>query len=176
MAVVLLKPAVSHFAPPATFASFEELLSRLSKANLVSVPVDVDAIAEFLGLEVSDELMNDDISGYLEFRDGVWIIGVNSLHHINRRRFTIAHEIAHYILHRDPHKDFVDKTFARRRDGVDSIEREADDFAAKMLMPEDKVREAIRHGHTSLRYLSELFQVSALALKFRLMNLGYTVR
>lgn len=148
---------------------------RLAAAGLLDVPVNVRAIAEFLGLEVVEEPMDDDLSGYLEFRGGVWVVGVNAFHHQNRKRFTIAHEIAHFVLHSGQQVSFHDKTFARRADDANPMEREADRFAAQLLMPEAKVRQLIASGLTTLSGLAAQFGVSALAMRYRVQTLGYQV-
>ena len=119
--------------------------------------------------------MDDDLSGYLEFRGGVWMVGVNAFHHPNRKRFTIAHEIAHFVLHSGQQASFHDRTFARRADDANPMEREADRFAAQLLMPEADVRELIRLGVTTLSGLAGHFGVSALAMRYRVQNLGYQV-
>src|SRR5216683_5032250 len=64
-------------------------------------PVDVRKIAEALGIEVKIDPVDDDLSGFLyrEPSSGRAVIGVNSNHHPNRRNFTVAHELGHYLLH-----------------------------------------------------------------------------
>lgn len=175
MAVVPAARAQTH-VPTGPINSPEGLRSRLSEAGLYDIPVQIEEVAEFLGIEVVRELMEDNISGYLEFRDGVWVAGVNALHHPNRQRFTIAHEIAHYFLHRDPAKKFIDQNFARRNTAGGEDERAADNLAADLLMPEDKVRSEIQSGNTSLKSLANLFRVSSLAMRYRVQNLGYLVK
>lgn len=86
-----------------------------------------------------------------------------------RRRFTIAHEIGHFVLH--PHR-----LAPERNGGVNaawqSEEREADQFAAELLMPEHLVREAVLlHGADPVR-LAERFEVSRRAMQARLKGLG----
>lgn len=160
--------------------TLEKLRTRLRAAGLLTVPLNVLAVAEFLGVEVVEEAMDDDLSGYLELHDGQWVAGINAYHHLNRKRFTVAHEIAHLLLHSSKKTCFQDQTFARREadrsqtEGT-SMEREADAFAAALLMPANDVRQAIDGGMTSLSALAEKFKVSALAMKFRVMNLGYRV-
>jgi Zn-dependent peptidase ImmA (M78 family) len=176
MAVVHKKAPM--IGPPIAGEQLQESLHRrLTEAGLLVVPVNILAVAEFLGLEVVEEPMDDDLSGYLEKRSGTWVIGVNSLHHRNRKRFTVAHEIAHFVLHSAVKDSFHDQTFARRNggDGVNDMEREADKFAANLLMPEADVRRLVASGITTLSGLSEHFGVSALAMKYRVQNLGYHV-
>lgn len=176
MAVVRAKtqsmPGVASQGP----SSLARLVGALDAAGLYMVPIRVLDAAEMLGLEVVEELMDDDISGYLEFKNGRWIVGVNALHHKNRQRFTIAHEIAHYVLHRDRGTNFVDQTFARREGGRTQMESEADMFAAELLMPAAHLRKQIDGGVTSLEELADVFQVSTLAMRYRVRNLGYTVK
>jgi Zn-dependent peptidase ImmA (M78 family) len=72
--------------------------SRRIKSSAPSVPVE--QIAESYGIELRYEPAEQELSGAL-IRKGrkEVVIGVNSSHHPNRQRFTIAHEIAHFLLH-----------------------------------------------------------------------------
>ncbi|WP_223181767.1 ImmA/IrrE family metallo-endopeptidase [Stenotrophomonas lacuserhaii] len=126
-----------------------------------------------LGIKVVLEHMDDDVSGFLEKRSDGWVAGVNAYHHRVRQRFTIAHEIAHYVLHRNKQSEFLDHTFARRNDDRSTMEREADQFAAELLMPEIEVRGAVDNGLRKLNDLARHFDVSTLAMRYRLDNLGY---
>jgi predicted transcriptional regulator len=175
MAVIRKQISASAAPHRDVVTSLEALHQRLKTAGLTGVPMNINAVAEFLGLDVIEEIMDDDLSGYLEFRQGAWVAGVNALHHKNRQRFTIAHEIAHYVLHRDRAASFHDQTFARRASSTDQMEKEADRFAANLLMPEGSVRQAIQNGATSVAALAEIFGVSALAMKYRVQTLGYQV-
>lgn len=150
-------------------------MDRLKRTGFLKPPVDVHAIAEYLGVDVIEEAMDDELSGYIEPRQSGWLIGVNAYHHENRQRFTIAHELGHFLLHK-PSKRHVDVTFARRSGGRDQSENEADKFAAILLMPEDEVRRVISEGLTSLEQLASKFGVSVLAARFRVQSLGYSVR
>lgn len=156
--------------------SLNQLVESLKSAGLYRVPVPIMDVAEYVGLEVVEEVMDDDISGYLELKGGRWVIGINRLHHRNRQRFTIAHEIAHYLLHRQLKTSFIDQTFARRENDRTKMEREADEFAAALLMPEEEVNSLIRGGDMSLESLANAFQVSTLAMRFRALKIGYGVK
>ncbi|MGY3230093.1 Zn-dependent peptidase ImmA (M78 family) [Luteibacter sp. HA06] len=63
----------------------------------------------------------------------------------------------------------------RRTNDPSRMEREADQFAAELLMPADDVKQKIAAGETSLSALAAQFGVSALAMKYRVQNLGYLV-
>jgi hypothetical protein len=86
-----------------------------------------------------------------------------------RRRFTIAHEIGHFVLH--PHR-----LAPQRGGGVNAAwqaqEREADLFAAELLMPEDLVREAVFSYGPDVERLADHFDVSRQAMQTRLKWMG----
>lgn len=82
----------------------------LVQNEISSLPIDVFLIANNKGIDIIPGDLGD-ISGLL-FRDGSRItIGVNQNHSETRKRFTIAHEIGHLILHGDQPLH-VDKVFA----------------------------------------------------------------
>ncbi len=90
-----------------------------------------------------------------------------------RRRFTIAHEIGHFVLH--PERCRPERGGAVNEAGR-LEEREADSFAAELLMPEHLVREAVReHGLDATR-LADRFEVSRKAMLTRLRSLGLAER
>jgi len=92
-----------------------------------------------------------------------------------RQRFTVAHELGHYVLghglsHRDTSGNF---TMSPR---LNAEERNANQFAAALLMPEGTVKALIEvRGMTSLRELASIFNVSKAAMTFRVKDLGYSV-
>ena len=160
--------------------------SLLSHTRSLSLPIDLNAVAQYLEARILYEDMDDDMSGLLVVKGGKRAIGVNKKHHRNRQRFTIAHEIGHFVLHhksfQDPKNDLHwDKKWAyfRSAEGVgeDPIEYEANQFAAELLMPEDMLRSVIKRDRIDLSNdidiarLAELLQVSEQALTIRLVGL-----
>jgi len=151
----------------------------LKAAGCRDLPIDVFLVAEHLGAEVQPEFTDPDISGGLYRRSDGPVIGVNALHHSNRQRFTIAHEIGHLVLHREE-DFFIDRDF--RRDGTsgnaeDVLEVEANKFAACLLMPKQLVIDESEALVKPLRSeaveaLARDFKVSQQAMTFRLLNLG----
>lgn len=119
--------------------------------------------------------MDSSISGYLKMVDGQWVIGVNRLHNPKRQRFTIAHELGHYYMHKEKNVDFEDTTFFRNTDNF-FIEYSANEFAANLLMPESSIREAIQSGIKNIKELSTKFDVSIAAIKYRVVSLGYKLK
>ena len=102
----------------------------------------------------------------------VWGIAYNGKSRPERQRFTIAHELGHFILHRSRQQSFnCDKQSVHT--GIDTlrdIEREADDFASNLLMPGDLLRACISSQRIDFRVLGDIakrFQVSLEALCIR---------
>jgi Zn-dependent peptidase ImmA (M78 family) len=165
-----------------------ERLATEARAKTKSRPFKVDprAVAEALGSEVVEIRDNSTSSGMVA-RDGARIIiGVNMLHHENRRRFTIAHEIGHMLLHADQPL-IVDNDglslIGRRQEGESTVrETEANAFAAALLMPEDWVQRALGAHEIAvdaddrIAALAKKFGVSQQAMMFRLINLGYLAK
>lgn len=117
-----------------------------------------------------DDEMESSISGSLikDKENNKWVLRVNSKHHPKRQRFTMAHEYAHFILHKDTRGSFVDEEIFFRKDKSSSIEYNADKFASELLMPEDLFLKAVREdGIKDVKELSNLFEVSAMAVKLR---------
>lgn len=162
-----------------------EAKAVLKETNTKSFPVPIEKIAKSLGADLRFQPMDDDLSGMIYIKDGVPIIGVNALHHPNRQRFTIAHECGHLRMHRDEITSavHVDKQFPILwRDTVsatatNSIEIEANRFAAEILMPEALLRTALAgitfdiDNDKPLEALAKKLKVSKQALEYRIRNL-----
>jgi Zn-dependent peptidase ImmA (M78 family) len=165
----------------------EDILQRFGIRN---APVPVDRIAKGLGAQLRFSPLDEKLSGMIYISDNTPIIGVNSLHHPNRQRFSIAHEIGHLVLHRHliSGKVHVDKEFkiqltSLNRDeisalGTEGIEVEANNFAANLLMPEAWLRQALAgkpfdiDNEGPLDELAKKFRVSRQALEYRIRNLA----
>ena len=152
----------------------ERLLSRL---GITGIPTPIEDVAGLLGLRIS-RAPSTEFSGLLLRKDGKALIGVNSSEAPVRQRFTIAHEIGHFVLH--PQKDaFVDFRKTLISVGArEPRERHADMFAAAILMPRRALLKDFRKlagdvdpdGITKM--LSRRYSVSEDAMRFRLMNLN----
>jgi transcriptional regulator with XRE-family HTH domain len=142
----------------------------LEAAGIDSPPVPVRELAVACGALVLTERLEDSLSGLvIRLKHGA-VIGVNADHHRNRQRFTLAHELGHFVLghHARYHLDVSDGAEA---DINYSAERAANEFAAELLMPPSLV-EAAYEREQSTGQLAYQFQVSELAMGFRLVNLG----
>ncbi|MGF1606447.1 MAG: ImmA/IrrE family metallo-endopeptidase [Rhodothalassiaceae bacterium] len=138
-----------------------------------STPVPIDAIIQEIGLPLRYKRMADNISGYIERADGGYRIVVNALHPETRRRFTAAHELGHYIYHRDLLGDGVGDNRAYRTDGTQRDnpnirpvhERQANSFAANVLMPCHRLTDV---AGEKTEDLAARFKVSPQAMAIRL--------
>ena len=90
-----------------------------------------------------------------------------------RLRFTIAHEIGHFLLH--PGRAMSERGGATNQSTA-RLEREADQFAAELLMPEHLVRQAVLDDGADVRRLADRFDVSTKAMSLRLRHLGLVER
>jgi Zn-dependent peptidase ImmA (M78 family) len=163
--------------------SIESNISRLLRDNQIrQPPIPVERIAQALGATIrSLPLRESEVSGML-YRDGdIRVIGVNSLHHPHRRRFTIAHEIGHLLLHKGE-QVHIDRSFrVNLRDdrsalGTQREEIQANLFAASLLMPREFLMADLKEGidfeaDADLKRLAERYQVSAQALTLRVNRL-----
>jgi Zn-dependent peptidase ImmA (M78 family) len=136
------------------------------------MPIQVGKICSALDIKASQIDLPEDISGLIRLDNNHCYIEINKEHHPHRKRFTIAHELGHYCLHHDLLK--IEKKILERSDKIftkDDIvkEKEADDFAAELLMPEDIFIQ--KSKELTPNELSEYFFVSISAIHTRLKNL-----
>lgn len=167
---------------------------RLLAAENVKAPaVPVRQIAE-KHAHVFEQSLPDDISGMLAplnppVKGKAWAIVVNRANAPLRKRFTMAHELGHLLMHNftTPHADANSAFKVRLRDSLSSDgsvleEIEANQFAAELLIPEELLLPRLRelgfdYGseevdvQKKLASLAKAFGVSMQALQVRLANL-----
>ncbi|MEK4035828.1 ImmA/IrrE family metallo-endopeptidase [Methylocystis sp. IM3] len=136
-----------------------------------SAPVNVSGLAKTLGLRVIDANIGD-ASGKIERDlDGGYLITINARHSETRKRFTLAHEIAHYILHRHLIGDGIVDSALYRSDRGDAVERQANSYAASILMPAPLVDEKWKAGADTPELLAKAFHVSPTVAEIRIKEL-----
>lgn len=159
----------------------------LRSANALTAPVDVRHVARALGAHVHEKTLEDQISGVLLVEGGERHIVVNEAHHPNRQRFTIGHELGHLCLHHSGEDNlYVDRQMRlyQRAGEASSVlynsptstttpamEREANMFAAALLMPQPLLQHA-----AALAQLSDESDIGALALTFGVSEQAMTIR
>lgn len=158
-------------------SNVDDMLMFAESKGIQMEPLDLNEIVNILGLKLTFEPLQNDVSGslYKDKIDGYWRIKVNSLHHPNRQRFTIAHEVAHYILHRKDSTEFNDSEFFRNSE-LNSMEREANSFASEVLMPREKFMAYIKNTSSKIEDIASHFHVSAQAVQLRAKSLGLAER
>lgn len=149
---------------------------QLAKALDLAIPVDIEEVAKRLGLKLLREKTTRNVSGALVTDESICIVFVNGGHPQPRQRFSIAHEIGHYLLHAPKGKK------ARWRDdltskGTNPEEIQANTFAAALLMPSEAIKVRVRTqlspmDDQRIRSLAREFGVSSEAMAYRLQNLN----
>jgi Zn-dependent peptidase ImmA (M78 family) len=152
-------------APASAEQRAREVLARYGPA---APPVALAEICRCEGLAVCARPF-DYVAGIF-VNDGVFpVIVVNSRDRRTRQRFTLAHELGHYFL-RHRRKSFAEPG------GKSPLEREANRFAASLLMPAAWVRRSWKdyasNSENRLPLLAELFEVSQAAMEVRVKELG----
>ncbi len=146
-----------------------ETAKAIIRQHQEAAPVHVIPLAEQLGVPVFYVDWPEDVSGMIKRADDEhYAIYVNENHHSHRRRFTMAHECAHYILHRDAIGDGIYDDALYRSGLPNKMEYEANRMAADILMPHHLISEALDNGLDSIQSLAELFQVSQSAMSIRM--------
>jgi len=157
-------------------------IELLKEFGLFKAPVNVVKLTREMGITIEEQDLDDDVSGFLVRKDGADIIGVNKYHPDVRKRFTISHEIGHFKLHVETPL-FVDyykgsKLNRKITGGNYKMEKEANRFAACLLMPKNLILEELAELDEDLEYesklhsLSKKFEVSTAAMDYRLKALG----
>lgn len=150
-----------------------EILNEARK----SLPVPVTALPAMLGVKLRSAFLAGGISGMLERSGETFLLTINATDPDTRQRFTLAHEIGHYMLHRHLVGDGLDDDRAYRSTEVGKYhntligpkeEREANKFAANLLMPREAInREKAKDGAT-VSQMAMLFGVSEHAMSIRM--------
>lgn len=148
---------------------------RVVQRHWHSTPVPVYEIIREIGLDLQFKPLADDISGWIERKtDGRYGIVVNASHQTQRQRFTAAHELGHYIYHRELLGEGVGDNRAYRAVGSSKPnpmvrpvhERQANSFAANLLMPKHALVGIPPNADVAA--LARQFGVSEAAMKIRL--------
>lgn len=157
--------------------------SLLKQFSIKKAPVAVEDIVIGLGLSIREDEFGDSVSGFLISKDKNNVIGINRAEIDVRKRFTIAHELGHFMLHSNQKDDiFISKVHFRNEastTGEIRKEREANSFAANILMPAKFIIREINKIDKQMSIedltakLAKTFKVSDVAMSYRLTNLNY---
>jgi hypothetical protein len=170
-----LTAAPTRYSDPRAHELRAEYLAAFSGEE---IPVPVESIAEdLLGLRIEQRDLGE-CSGMLIPADRLIVVNAaeatNGDVPIRRHRFTIAHELGHWICHAQAAEEAA-PAYCRSRDlsqdADRDLEREANVFGAELLMPEAAVREAWAAAPDTGEVAAR-FEVSALAAQWRLYSFG----
>jgi Zn-dependent peptidase ImmA (M78 family) len=177
----------------------KEDISKI-RLELNSVPVNIENIIRQYGIELDKNanLENGILGEIRKTENGKYKISIQKKDHYFRKRFTMAHELAHFLLHRDKMGNGVTdseeidekneiikyrqlRAIDKNSKIQDNDEVEANRFAAEILMPEESlINYAKERGvynnsgvmdAEALKELTLAFQVSIGAMRIRLENL-----
>ena len=171
------KPAIDTSRGPERAAT-DLLKKTVVRDGMITVPIDVDWIAQKLGLQVQRMRLSPGTDGLLvknePYEPFKAVLDASAGEH--RSRFTLAHEIGHFIHRYQEHPDGEIAGIVERRDlvssaGTDPEEIWANGFAAQLLMPARIVAKLWGDGER-LEDMAELFNVSKLAMELRVSRLG----
>ncbi len=151
----------------------EELTSDILMANdMYRIPADVIKIAKANDIDVYEGDLDKKVSGAIKYDNSTkkFAILLNKNDIKTRKRFTLAHELGHFFLHKEILIDdevHIDTMFRM----PDEKEKEVDYFAGALLMNRtllEKMYQEIK----SIAELAEIFEVSVSAMTVRLDILG----
>lgn len=146
-----------------------------------SGPVNILSIISSYGFEYQEIDLENDVSGALVIQNNKKLICVRKSDKSSRKRFSVAHELGHYLLHHVVDLD-LNKAVTYLRDGtssngIDAKEIEANYFAACILMPEIEVKKKVNYSISfddNVEQIANHLNVSMSAMTIRLTNLGYS--
>jgi len=159
----------SDFPPPEetgwTKRSIDDLAARAAAELGYQPGADLKPIIERLGGRiVVGTVPETGSTGYVEVDgEGKFVIALSPLPGEYRNRFTIAHELGHYILH----SKIGEKPLFATRQAGSRVEWEANWFAAAFLMPAEEFVKVWTESEGSVGRLINHFQVSGGAVEIR---------
>ena len=151
----------------------KNLLAFLGIEDVSSIDIE-DLIVYHDGIVLEKNLRNSD--GRLVMKNGKSIVTIDSkIEFPQRKRYVLAHELGHILLHANMNASFSDDDTTLEGFKKGPQEKEANDFAAELLMPEDSFRKAClgrRFNPELLVELSNSFNTSLTSTVYRFIDLG----
>ena len=155
-------------------AAREKANNIIEMYRIDEAPIDIFEIAEKLGFVVDKIELPNEIPAKIEAHEDIKVIFVNSKHPLIKQRFSVGHELGHYLSGHenfnvdirsmaDPNKKYLNPQYQQ--------EYEADDFAAEILMPKSILKKDVLENQLSLSELVEKYEVSEQAMIIQLVNL-----
>lgn len=147
--------------------------------------IDIVELAKGEGLDVKASIDTNRSAYIKKQNNNSYTIFVNARDKLSRQRFSIAHEIAHYVLH----KEYVDRLQTIDRCGNNSLtpeqESEADELAGELLMPKDVLTNLLCNNYNIseggfinkeiIQSIADKLKVTFFAMIVRLRTIGYKI-
>ena len=153
----------------------KEKAFQVLKDNFINEPpVIAEEVAHRYGLDVKYCVFKPEYNDVAGFIDSKGVIIVNSQEAAQRRNFTIAHELGHYLLGHLKNPEYG-VLYRRPISQMSSkpIEQEANCFAANLLVPEEILKDYIKRcPFATNQQLGNIFGVSSDVIGFRRQLLG----
>jgi Zn-dependent peptidase ImmA (M78 family) len=146
------------------------------------LPLNIAGLVEKHGITILRREVERSVTGVLVIDATRVTMLLNRLFDESQQRFSLAHLLGHFVLHRNLSPFFVDFLRPNEKKATPQswrrLEQEADEFADELLMPEEILRESIADKPHNMRSsnvvqpLAARFGVSELAFVLRLSQLG----
>jgi len=168
----------------------EARAAELWRRHALAAAFDLELLLDRLQLNLLWDELPADVFGALKAQDSLVILNQTRLKDFEAtpglERFTIGHEIGHWILHCDEARSGIlpmlegGRTWCRDTSTRKPPEIQADLFASYLLMPTDVVRPLVPtppwRGWPPVYKLAEHFAVSPTAMIVRLERAGWAYR
>lgn len=161
--------------PSREWIRLNEGIRETIASHQLEVPVKLGTIAKALGIGLRASTLPAGISGEIRPTDNrtSFVVRVNRHDGARRQRFTIAHEIAHYLLHRDHIGAGIKDDALYRSSLSDTREAEANRLASDILMPDHLITAELASARAQgvediVAEMADRFEVSEAAMKIRL--------
>ena len=156
-----------------TIVDSPEAVGEIQEAqkSLLDKPVAIVRLCKQFGVVAAKKSdLPDGVSGCIRREtDGAYNIFYRDDEPITRQRFTVAHELAHYLLHRDVLEDEHSENIMLRGELSNAEEIAANQLAAEILMPLKAMDDYIEaQKGFSIRDMAKVFGVSSQAMSIRL--------
>lgn len=169
--------AVTQSRTDASLLNIQNIYNKAQELNISTEPLDIVKVAtKIFGIRVFQSDLDRTTSGFIErVGDDDWVIHINKWESPLRQKFTIAHELGHFVCHKNilmagTHEDQI---LFRADQGFDPIEQEASEYAANLLMPRETFARYISEGFNTIEELAKKFKLSSAAIRYRAYNLRY---
>ncbi len=159
----------------------EEITQNLKEDSLLdTIPVNLEKIANHYEIKVFYRYIGKLSGQIIKKENNTYEIIVSVLHPNTRQRFTLAHELAHYFLHKQEIGDGINETALYRSGLSNKMEAEANRLAGNIIMPGHKIDEileeitkkiglSVENGkEIIITLMADIFEVSKQAMTYRL--------